>query len=546
MPSRRSPFRLAVAVAGIVLGTLATAAPAQDERPGVFGEVLDVRVVNLEVVVTDRDGARVRGLLPQDFELTVDGQAVPIDFFTEVVGGTVAPAGSGTAAVPGTVPGTAVGTNWLVFVDDFFSIGRERDEVLEALAGQLGFLSPHDRMAVVAWDGRRLAMLTSWSGSQPALERALGEAQKRPAHGLERLVERRSLDSDRTLTGRAGRVDRRGFGRVDQLEIDERHFVEQLAAQVERSTGAAAATLRAFANPPGRKAMLLLSGGWPWNPADYLVDRRGRMILDDTPEGEDLFQPLVDTANLLGYTLYPVDVPGVSEAFSSDASRGVPADGGLDSDREQELHASLAHLASSTGGREMLNSQRLTVLETAVEDTRSYYWLGFTPQRQGDDAPHEVEVSVRRPGLRVRNREGFRDLSRQAEMSMAVESALLFGNPPSSLPLALTLGAPERAGRRLRVPIEVTVPVGELTALPVGEEWVTTAELRIAAQDDAGDTAPIPVVPLELRLAAAPTPGQVARFRTVLELRRAAHDIVVALYEPTSGKVFSAAARITP
>ena len=90
------------------------------------------------------------------------------------------------------------------------------------------------------------------------------------------------------------------------------------------------------------------------------------------------------------------------------------------------------------------------------------------------------------------------------------------------------------------------MPVGELTAVQVGEEWVAEAELRVAAQDEEGNVAPIPVLPLELRLRAAPQPGEIARYTTTLELRRSPHDIVVALYEPASGKVFSAAARITP
>ena len=66
-------------------------ARAQDDPsplPGVFGEVLDVRVVNLEVVVTDRQGIPVRGLRPVDFILKVDGDEVPIDYFSEIRGGT--------------------------------------------------------------------------------------------------------------------------------------------------------------------------------------------------------------------------------------------------------------------------------------------------------------------------------------------------------------------------------------------------------------------------------------------------------------------------
>jgi VWFA-related protein len=530
----------ALAVAATLIHGVAAA--AQDERPGVFGEVLDVRVVNVEVVVTDRDGNRVHGLLPQDFVLEVDGEPTPITFFNEVVGGTVAAASAGAVSVPGATAGAPLGTSFLVFVDDYFTIGRERDQVLDALQAQVGNLSPHDRMAVVAYDGRRLEMLTSWTSSKPALERAFEAARARPADGLQRLAEQRSFLADQLLSRPF--TDRRGaFTTGNQLDIDERHNVEQLAGQVRRATAAASATLRAFANPPGRKVMLLMSGGWPWRPVDYLIDPRG-LITTDTPDGEELYGPLVDTANLLGYTLYPIDIPGITENLS-DAELRAPVGDRIEVRREQELHYTLSNLAERTGGREMLNANRLVALTEAVEDTRSFYWLGFSPQRQGDDAEHEIEVTVARSGLKVRLRDSFRDLSRQAEVSMAIESSLLFGNAASAEPLVLVLGKPER-GRKMRVPIEVMVPVGKLTAVQVGNEWVTTAELRVAAQDEEGNTAPIPVLPLELRLASPPVEGEMARFRTTIQLRRAPHDLVVALYEPTSGKVFSAAARITP
>lgn len=55
--------------------------------PGVFGEVLDVRVINLEVVVTDKAGTPINGLDTSDFRLLVDGEEMSIDYFTEVRGG---------------------------------------------------------------------------------------------------------------------------------------------------------------------------------------------------------------------------------------------------------------------------------------------------------------------------------------------------------------------------------------------------------------------------------------------------------------------------
>ena len=63
--------------------------------PGVVSGVLDVRVVNVEVVVVDRAGQRVTGLAVEDFELIVDGSVTPIEFFTEVQDGMAVAAEAG-------------------------------------------------------------------------------------------------------------------------------------------------------------------------------------------------------------------------------------------------------------------------------------------------------------------------------------------------------------------------------------------------------------------------------------------------------------------
>ncbi|HXT50329.1 MAG TPA: VWA domain-containing protein, partial [Thermoanaerobaculia bacterium] len=517
------------------------------------GEALDVRVVNVEVVVTDKKGSRVDGLTSADFTLEVDGQVVPINYFAEVVGGRVGSGGAGQtpAAVvpPAAEAGAPLGVSWLVFVDDFFSIQRDRNQVLQKLASQLGHLGPADRMAVVAWDGKRLTMLSTWTDSTRALERAFAAAEKRPAMGLQRLAERRSLVDDQLSRSRL-----LGLSRVStdasHLDPDERQMVDLLASQIDRSVGAAAATLRAFAAPPGRKAMLLLSGGWSWRPVDSVVADPDRLITESTLGAEPLFRPLADVANLLGYTLYPVDVPGLSQRIADASYGGPPSLSGTlaESRREQDLHLSLSWLAETTGGRAFLNDQRLSVFEDTVTDTRSFYWLGFTPKRSGDDKPHRVKVKVNRPGLEVRARQDFLDASRSAEVSMAVESALLFGNPASSLPLQVAVGRPEKQrGRTMKVPITLIVPLDQLTPLPGADGSPTvTVELRVGAQDGDGNTAEIPVIPLQMKLAGPVKAGDAGRYATELLLRRAEHDLVIALYEPVSGKVFSASARIAP
>ena len=84
-----------------------------------FGEVVDVRVVNLEIVVTEK-GERVTGLQPEDFILTVDGNEIPIEYFTEVSGGLAVESRgeSPGEGIPALVAGEPVGnsaplSNWL-------------------------------------------------------------------------------------------------------------------------------------------------------------------------------------------------------------------------------------------------------------------------------------------------------------------------------------------------------------------------------------------------------------------------------------------------
>jgi hypothetical protein len=101
-------------------------------------------------------------------------------------------------------------------------------------------------------------------------------------------------------------------------------------------------------------------------------------------------------------------------------------------------------------------------------------------------------------------------------------------------------------GRTMRVPITLQVPLDQLTPLPSADGQVLQVELRVGAQDSDGNTAAIPVIPLQMKLAGEVKAGDSGRYATDLLLRRGEHDLVIALYEPVSGKVFSASARIAP
>jgi VWFA-related protein len=438
-----------------------------------------------------------------------------------------------------------VGTSYLVFVDNFFSVGPRRDEVLRSLKDQLSRLGPEDRMAIVAYNGGGAQMLTSWTNSQRQLGQAIEQAIGERAYGVARLAELRSFESSRRLPGVSFEpTPRQSF--AQRLDIEELEFADRLAAQTERVVLAAASTLRGFASPPGRKVMVLLSGGWPFSPVDFVVNNANRPILDrDVPRGDEIFRPLVDTANRLGYTIYSVDVPGV-ESGTVDASLASPSPAGLNV-REQEHQASLTFVADQTGGKALLNSQSTNVLPAVEQDTRSYYWLGFTPSWQGNDKRHRVDVDVLRPGLKVRAREDFLDLSRKVETSMMVESAMLFGGAPDSAPLAVQVGQAVAAGRKeMEVPVALAIPVDAVTFIPLDGKYVAEVELRVAAVDTAGNRAPVPVIPVTLRSDVEPKAGTAVRYETRLKLRRLPHSLTLAVFDPQSGKILTSRVEVLP
>jgi len=517
-----------------------------------FGERIEVRVVNVEVVVTDRQGNRVPGLAASDLRLKVDGKPVPIDYFTEVRGGSaIAPEPGAQTAVrglPTLEPGSPVGTSYLVFVDDFFSVATNRDKVLRALKDDLARLGPDDRMAIVAFDGGRLDMLSSWTNSQRALASAITEATRRPAFGLQRVAELNAFETGRNpFGGGLGGVSR-GRDLTTQLDIEELSYSRRLADQIARSVQAATSTLRGFASPPGRKVMLLLTGGWPYSPADFAVNNNNRPVIDrDVPTGETLLRPLDDTANLLGYTVYPVDVQGL-EQNSTDASRQLPLPQNALAVRDNEVRTTLLTVADQTGGKALLAGLRGSPLAAVEADTRSYYWIGFTPAFKKDDARHKVAVDLAgKSGLKVRTRQGYLDLSSRGEGAMMVESAMLFGNPPDAPPLPIQFGAVKAVGRReIEVPLTVAIPVSAVTFVPLEGKYVAELEFRAAALDKDGNRSEVPLVPFKLTVPKQPESGKYIPFRTSLRLRKIQQHLTVAILDPLSSKVLTTSADYNP
>ena len=522
--------------AAVTLGSAAVPLWGQQEDlQNLFSEMLDVRVVNVEVVVTDRRGNRIRGLQDSDFELLVDREPVPISYFTEVDDGHGRDSfDDGVGRAPSVVDDEPVGTSYLIFIDDLHAVRQHRDRVLSRLEQDLVLLNPADRVAVVAFDGSTISLLVDWTDSPSRIEQALARARQRKPRGLPWRVDL------------AYRTD-----------------------QTRRAVMAATATVRSFANAPGRKVMLLLAEGWREPHLRYGL---GASL-------ESLYSPLVHTANLVGYSIYPIDLPGLrpspehelvrarsvrdwmrqgTSEFHSPSDRHSSEQSGSSfryyhwytspnwlverKHRESAEHRVLRYLASQTGGQPMINSYRDRVLGEVAADTRSFYSLGFEAPRDGDDALHRIKVGL--PGyrgLRVRAREHYLDLSRSTELSMLVEGSLLFGGSPGADTLEVRFGPPRKAGlRTVAVPVEITIPLDDLTLLPMNGGWMTELELRVALMNRFGRLTRTPPRKLAMHRIDKPAPGDVFVYETELRMRGPGYRYVAAVHEPISGTILSA------
>ncbi|HEX2162819.1 MAG TPA: VWA domain-containing protein [Thermoanaerobaculia bacterium] len=534
MRSLRDVVRAAALVAAIGGAAAGAAAQTESDAWADFGESLEVRVVNVEAVVEDWRGRRVDGLTAGDFRLFVDGEEVPIAFFSEVRGGRIVEG----APAAGTAPAAAdaeVGTQVLVFVDDAFALRRDRDRVLARLAEDLGALAPGDRVAVVAFDGRTVEPLLDWSGDRGAIERALAAAAERPAFGLRRRLR---------LAG--------GLPLIEAVRDPAELHELELAGDLDRLVAAASASLRAAGRPEGRRVMLLLSGGWPFHPGAVPLDVRFSH-LRGTSIAEETYAPLVDAANLLGYTLYPVDVPGFLPSDGIDAEHAAPPRRTALSDHlfgEEAAHRALDHLARETGGRSLLDGRRSEALAAVTADLEQYYWLGFEPAVRDDDSRREIRLEVAGRALRVRARDSYFDLSRASEQALVVEGALLFGGGRAAGGvLDVELGEPEPRNRRVaRVPVRVSFPAAVLEAVPSadGLRWRVAGELRVAALDVSSRLSQVPVVPIELELAEPPRAGERLTWEGTLELRRVEQVVAVSLADRVSGRTVTSRLSATP
>jgi VWFA-related protein len=557
MRNRPSPLlRLHLAALGTLAGLLASApAPAQPPTDSSFGERIEVTVVNVEVVVRDRQGRPVKGLGRQDFELLEDGKPVAISNFSAVE---AAAAPSASAAKPSPAPAEKEGTpgepaaqppaprkplRLVIFVDDVNLLPNHRKRVFRQLGSFLRDQLPATAEIMVVAHGRSTRILAPFTRDREAVVAALEAEERSSPVGVDGYRARIS-----TLAQIRAFYDDRGCAMLQEMEVQAETFARIRHQEVLGSLAALRRVADSLAGFEGRKALLHVSDGVPLVAGQEMYEFIRDLCPDSIPRfTEDEFRAssalrrLTTSANADGVTVYTLEALGLPTfTIASAELPQATLSPRLDAASEANHQDTLFDLADETGGRAILHRNQVAeVLAEVAEELETYYSLGFAPEHHGDGKEHRLEVRVDRPGVDLRYRKSYRDRTAEERADARLATALLRGEGDNPLAARLSMesaGADEDGIRE--VPFRLEVPLAKLVLLPAGDHREVHLRLRAMAEDERGGSTPVRSVDVPLAIPedrVEEARAQDFRYEIRLTLRPGPHRLALAVEDLTAG-----------
>lgn len=565
--SRRIPAALKGLAVASLLGLLSGGtpllaqkkAPADPAKPAsgggeeLFVDTVNVNVVNVDVYVTDKKGNRVNGLTQKDFELYEDNRPVAItNFFTVENGKSNAreeapPPAAGAVTAPA-VPAQVAAAEpvpedqrlrLVIYIDNYNLHPFNRNRVMREIRAFINEkLRRDDQIMLVTYD-RELHVRHGFTSDPSLIAAGMLELEKVSAQAVQADSERR--DALKNIEESDSVVQAQGYARS---------YAESTYNDLSFSIDALKKITTSLAGLPGRKAVLYVSDGLQMIAGQdvfYAVQNKyGEQSTGLTEQYQwdtsKRFTELTAQSNANRITFYTIDAAGL-RVYSSISAENQTAGSGVfvDSVQISNLQSPLQMLAEKTGGVAIINSNIVTPqLERISQDFNTYYSLGYTPTHFGDGRYHKIDVKLKKKGLTVRHRDGYRDNNIESRMSDGTLAVLNFSVDNNPLGVEIEFGAPQRRQDGLYMqPVEVKIPIGKLVLVPKGANHEARVKLYIAASDPDGNTSDVQQVPLPISVPEAQVAEAVKKFYTYsvnLLMRGGEQKVAVGMRDDLAGQ----------
>ncbi|HYM60025.1 MAG TPA: VWA domain-containing protein [Thermoanaerobaculia bacterium] len=498
-------MRTTIIVGALGLLLLPVTASAQEKKPpSPFGETIEVHVINVDVVVTGKDGKPVRGLTKDDFELFENGAKRDISNFAEVDSPvTAAPSSPATASAPAPASvAPAAGEHAdlrsrkiVLFLDESSLRPFNRNKVLTAARGFLQqIVRPNDQVMLLSWrPGLQVEM--PFSSDTNTLTEKLAAIEKTSTSGtalfaeeqrVEKKIARMPADFQTMVDGKVVNVP----PPFALALSDAQAFAMRLSHEQNEKTAAITGVMATLRGMEGRKALVLVTERLDENPGasifqfleslkDKFAGGGGFSWMSAAGEFTDrlVVSKITSAANSAGVTFYSIDAAGLGgdlEGMAADRLSNefatTSAPGFKHSD---ETFQAVRKIASATGGTALTASNNFQLaFDTIRNDLLAYYSIGYRANGGNEDAVRTIEVKLRNPRAgAIRTRQAFVERSTASEIGDIVAANLFYPVAKNDLNVRMkaSAGAAPAADQRV-VPVDITIPTASLTLLPDGTD----------------------------------------------------------------------------
>ncbi|HJZ79650.1 MAG TPA: VWA domain-containing protein [Pyrinomonadaceae bacterium] len=442
---------------------------------------ITTNLVQVDAVVTDKDGKPVTDLRADEIQILEDGRPQKLTNFSYVIADAGLPVNSVKPAKPvdKTLPPAPVANlradqikrTIALVVDDlglsFESTAYVRRALKKFVDEQI---QPGDLVAIVRTGGG-IGALQQFTSDKRMLYAAIDRVKW---NGLGRAGVSAFAPIEPSTPGSQG-------ADVDEANEDLNQFREDVFSA--GTLGAVNYVVKGLHELPGRKSILLISDGF------RIYDR------DDPTRNlrtREKLRQLIEQANRSSVVIYTMNATGLQTLAltAADSTRDMTADqvqAKLDERRTQafDTQEGLDILAHQTGGFPIKNNNDLASgIRRVMEDQKAYYLIGYRPDqstfdpRTGRRMFHRLSLKVTRPGkYNIRMRNGFFGVPEEERKAVAttprdqIIHALTspFGSSGIHVRLTSLFANDEKAGSYMRSLLHVAA--SDLTFVDQPDGW---------------------------------------------------------------------------
>jgi VWFA-related protein len=457
--------------------------PPADQPPVTFR--VEVNYVEVDAFVTDGEGSPVTNLTAGDFEIFEDGKPQKVSSFSLVnipIERAERPLFAGKPIEPDVQTNERLeGRIYLLVLDDIHTDFTRTPRVKAAARRFIEQNFGTNDLAAVVYTGRADAS-QDFTNNPRLLIQAIEKFNGRKLRSatIQRIESARSNPETGVLEP------------GDDIEQMDRAFRARSVMHNVRKLAEFMAGVRGR-----RKAMLLIGEGVDYDiyQATGVLGSTASAVLLDT-------QDAIASATRGNVSIYAIDPRGLvvgDEDLITQSSTVGDADGRAMQSELRLSQDSLRVLASSTGGFAAVNRNDLNgAFDRIVAENSSYYMFGYySTNERRDGRFRKIEVRVKRPGLRVRNRNGYFEArgrrpnpTPSTKVSPALAEAIGSPLPVNGVPIKVFAAPYKGTAPNAAVAVVAEVDVNNFEFVEKDGTFSETLELVNSATDSKGKVFP--------------------------------------------------------